>query len=102
MFIFLYPYIYSIGYMGRYKQSLAQEAVQEYCKIADKYDMTPTELSLAWAYQQPHVASTIIGATTMKQLEENIMAYNKKHLISTEVLADIDVVYKKYRDPSKL
>jgi len=90
------------GYMGRYKQSLAQEAVEEYRKIATKFNMTPTELSLAWAYQQPHVASTIIGATTMKQLKENIMAYSKKHLINDDVLAEIDVVYKKYRDPSKL
>ena len=88
--------------MGRYKQSLAQEAVQEYCNIANKYYMTPTELSLAWTYYQPHVSSTIIGATTIKQLSENINAYSKKNMITSDVLADIDLVYKKYRDPSKL
>jgi aryl-alcohol dehydrogenase-like predicted oxidoreductase len=32
------------GYMERYRQSLARLAVQEYCNIADKYDMTPVRL----------------------------------------------------------
>ena len=88
--------------MGRYKQSLAQIAVSEYEKIAIKYGLTPTELALAWCYQHPLVASTIIGATSIIQLKENIESYNKKHLITNEVLHDIDEVYKQYRDPSKI
>ncbi len=38
----------TIGYMARYKQSLAQTAVAEYCKIANDVGMTPAELALAW------------------------------------------------------
>jgi len=34
--------------MARYKQSLAQTAVAEYCKIANDVGMTPAELALAW------------------------------------------------------
>ena len=34
------------GYMTRYKQSLAQEAVEKYCEIAQKHNMTPTEMTL--------------------------------------------------------
>ena len=60
------------GYMTRYKQSLAQEAVEQYCEIAKKHNMTPTELTLGWVYNQEHVASTIIGATTLTQLRENL------------------------------
>lgn len=44
------------------------------------------------------VASTIIGATTMAQLEENIKAFDKD--LSEEALADVAAVYKKYRDPT--
>ena len=60
------------GYMNRYKQSLAQEAVEKYCEIAKKHNMTPTEMTLGWVYNQKHVASTIIGATTLTQLRENL------------------------------
>ena len=90
------------GYMARYKQSLAQDAVKLYCDIADKFNLTPTELALAWCYSRPHVASTIIGATTNKQLKENIEAYDKISKITDSVLEEIQNVYKRYRDPSKL
>lgn len=48
------------------------------------------------------MASSIIGATSLPQLRENIDAYKKMELITDEVLADIDVTYKRYRDPSKM
>ena len=88
--------------MPRYKQSLAQDAVREYGEIAKKIGLTPTELALSWCYNQKHVSSTIIGATSLLQLRENINAYGKKHLVNDEVNADIQNVYKKYRDPSRM
>lgn len=36
------------GYMARYKESVVQEAVGKYSKVAEKYGLTPTELALAW------------------------------------------------------
>jgi len=90
------------GYMARYKQSLAKDAVLKYCEIADKYNLTPTELALSWCYSRPHVTSTIIGATSTLQLKENIEAYSKIDKINDSVLEEIQNVYKKYRDPSKL
>lgn len=44
------------------------------------------------------VASTIIGATGMEQLRENIEAFDVE--LSEECLADIDAVYRRYRDPA--
>lgn len=41
----------------------------EYCDIADKYGMTPTELALAWCQSRWFVISTIIGATNLTQLK---------------------------------
>lgn len=88
--------------MPRYKQSIAQEAVREYCDIAKKNGLTPTELALSWVYNQPHVASTIIGATSTKQLRENLDSYAKKDIVVGDVITDIENVYKRYRDPSRM
>lgn len=89
------------GYMKRFQQSLTLQAVEKYMAIAEKHGLTPSELSLAWCYKQPHVASTIIGATSLPQLTENIEAFGKRSKITDEVLADIHEVYKVYRDPTK-
>lgn len=89
------------GYMERYKQSLCTEAVDKYCTLADSLGMTPAELSLAWCYSRPHVSSTIIGATSLNQLEENIASFGKRHLITADVVKAIDDIYKRYKDPAK-
>ena len=89
------------GYMERYKQSLARDAVDAYCAVADKHGLTPTALALGWAFNQPHVASTIIGATTQEQLRENLNAWGERTKITDDVVADIAAVYKQYRDPSR-
>ncbi|KXZ41733.1 hypothetical protein GPECTOR_301g817 [Gonium pectorale] len=86
------------GYMARYKQSLVQEAVGEYDKVAAKYGMTASELALAWCKSRWFVGSTIIGATSMEQLKENLLAFDKD--ITDEIAADIQAVYKKYKDPT--
>jgi aryl-alcohol dehydrogenase-like predicted oxidoreductase len=90
------------GLMPRYKQSIAQDAVKEYCDIATKHDLTPTELALAWCYKQKHVASSIIGATSIPQLRENLNSYGKIHVVDDKVIAEINDVYKRYRDPSRM
>jgi aryl-alcohol dehydrogenase-like predicted oxidoreductase len=36
------------GYMERYNKSLARDATEEYVKLAQKYNLTPTQLALAW------------------------------------------------------
>jgi len=88
--------------MDRYKQSVAVEAVSEYVMIAKKHGYSPAELALLWCKAQPHVTSTIIGATSISQLKENLGAFDEKKVISAEALNDIATVYKRYRDPSRV
>ena len=88
------------GFMDRYSQSLAKEAVVEYERVAAAYDVTPAQLALKWCYSRPHVASTIIGATSMDQLRENIDAFFLDDLPEGCLDAVADV-YSRYRDPSK-
>lgn len=93
------------GYMARYLESENEAAVNAYCELAERYNLTPTEFSLSWCYQNELVASTIIGATSMEQLEENLKAYDIR-LDEVEVEGgtmddEISKIYKRYTDPTK-
>jgi aryl-alcohol dehydrogenase-like predicted oxidoreductase len=56
-------------------------------------------MALAWCYSRWFVASTIIGATSLEQLKENIDAYEVK--LSAEVLAAIDEIHGRYTNPGQ-
>ncbi|KAL3758610.1 hypothetical protein ACHAWU_008364 [Discostella pseudostelligera] len=87
------------GFMDRYYGSENEAAVKAYSNIATAKGMSPAQLALSWCYHREHVASTIIGATSITQLKENIEAYDIR--LEDETLADINRVYKKYTDPTK-
>ncbi len=76
---------------------ISQQATAEYCAIAKKHNMTPSQLALAWCDQVDGVTSTIIGATTMAQLEENIDAFDIK--LSEDCLIEIEGVLKRFPIP---
>ncbi|KAK9839052.1 hypothetical protein WJX74_008492 [Apatococcus lobatus] len=86
------------GYMARYTKQTAVEAMQAYCDIAQKYGVSPTELALAWCQGQTWTACSIIGATSMKQLKENISAFDVE--LPEEAFNEINEVNKRYRDPA--
>ena len=79
--------------------SLNEEAANAYGDIAKEAGMTSTQLALSWCYHRELVASTIIGATTIKQLNENIKSYDIR--LDDDVIEKITKVYKKYTDPTK-
>ena len=87
------------GFMDRYLGSLNEEAANAYGDIAKEAGMTPSELALSWCYHRELVASTIIGATTIAQLKENINAYDIK--LDEDTQKKIAGVYKQYTDPTK-
>jgi aryl-alcohol dehydrogenase-like predicted oxidoreductase len=72
-------------------------AAQYYVNLAKRFDISPAQLALAWCDQVNGVTSTIIGATTMSQLEENIAAFNIQ--LSPELTNEISNVLKKYPVP---
>jgi aryl-alcohol dehydrogenase-like predicted oxidoreductase len=93
------------GYMARYLGSENEGAVNAYCDLAEKYDMSPSGLALSWCYHNELVASTIIGATTMEQLEENLKAYDLRldevEMEDSTMDEEISKIYKRYTDPTK-
>lgn len=88
-----------IGYMYRYIAGPSAIAIKKYLEAADVISVPLAPLALSWVYSRPFVTSTIIGATNLKQLEENVLALNLP--IADEIKNLIDQVYQQYRDPSK-
>jgi len=86
------------GYMSRYRNSDSEAATKEYAAVAQKHGFTPTQLALAWCKSRWFVTSSIIGATSVEQLKENIDAFTLD--LSEEALEDIQAIYKRYRDPT--
>ena len=85
-------------YFPRYAGKSSNLAVEEYFKVAKKHKISLAQLSLAFVNQQSFVTSNIIGATTMKQLEENIGSTNIK--LSTEIIDEINSVHKNNSNPA--
>jgi aryl-alcohol dehydrogenase-like predicted oxidoreductase len=84
--------------MARYSSPQSAEATRLYNEIAQQNGLTLTQLALAFIEQQPFVTSTIIGATTMEQLKENIDTI--QITLSDEVLKAIDGVHAIIPDPA--
>lgn len=59
-------------------------------EIAKQTDRSPAEIALNWVAHQPGVTSTIIGATSLKQLEANLGAINFD--LPVEAAAKLDEV----------
>jgi len=85
-------------YFPRYAGKSSNLAVEEYFKVAKKHKISLAQLSLAFVNQQSFVTSNIIGATTMKQLEENIGSANIK--LSAEIIDEINSVHKNNSNPA--
>ncbi|MUK40560.1 aldo/keto reductase [Aliivibrio fischeri] len=75
----------------------ANEAVRAYMNVAEKHGYTPCQLALAWCDQVDGVTSTIIGATSLEQLKEDIEAFSKP--LSDEAISDINTVFRQYPMP---
>ena len=53
------------------------EAVQRLHPLAKSAGLTLTQFALAWVLREPNVASAIIGASRLEQLDENAAASGK-------------------------
>jgi aryl-alcohol dehydrogenase-like predicted oxidoreductase len=88
------------GFMDRYLGSQNERAVNSYCDLAAQVGLTPAQLALGWCYHHSeHVASTIIGATSLEQLDENLKSYDVR--LEDETLEGIADIYRRYTDPTK-
>ena len=82
----------------RWGRPEALAAARRYNALALDYSMTPTQLALAFCYTKWQVASTIIGVTSVAQLDENLDAWGTT--LSPELLTQIDAIRWELRDPA--
>ncbi|KAJ9182284.1 hypothetical protein P3X46_006299 [Hevea brasiliensis] len=91
------------GYMARYKDSHSREATVRYIEMARKHGLTPVQLALGFTRDRPFMTSSIIGATSLDQLKEDIDAFlTTERPLPPEVIADIETIFKRYKDPAIL
>ena len=74
-------------------------ASRRYNALARDHGLTPSQLALAFCYSNWRVASTIIGVTSMAQLDECLDAWDTP--LSPELLTEIDQVRWELRDPAQ-
>ncbi|MDP2004952.1 MAG: aldo/keto reductase [Rubrivivax sp.] len=74
-------------------------AARAYNMLARAHGMTPTQMALAFCYGSWRVASTLIGVTSLAQLDQNLAAWGTT--LSPELLAAIDAIRWQHRDPAQ-
>ena len=68
-------------------------------KIAEKLDISMAQLSIAWCLKNKNVSTVILGATTIKQLDENIKAAEYVRLLDAKVMNSIEKILKNRPSP---
>lgn len=75
----------------------SHQAIAAYNEVADANNLSLVQLSLAWIYQLAGVTSTIIGATSMAQLKEDIDAY--EIALSDDIVQQVAAVIRRFPQP---
>lgn len=83
---------------SRYSNPQAMKLTAAYAELAEKNNLSLTQLSLAFVNQRPFLTSNIIGATNMDQLKENIGSIEVR--LSEELLSEIDRIQDLQPNPA--
>lgn len=82
----------------RYTNENCFTVTKMYQELAHSLGLTLTELAIAFVHHQQFVTSTIIGATSLDQLEENINAFEVR--LTDAVLNEINKIQEKIPNPA--
>jgi aryl-alcohol dehydrogenase-like predicted oxidoreductase len=83
---------------SRYSSNQSEFLTQKYADLAKELNISLTQLALAFVNKREFVTSTIIGATTMEQLKENISSIHVE--LSKETLEEIDKIQELQPNPA--
>lgn len=82
----------------RYMRPRAHAATLEYATLARQHGIPLIALALAFVRGRFFTASSIVGATSVAQLEESLAHFDLE--LSPEILAGIEAVNQVYPSPS--
>ncbi len=88
----LYP-----GY-DRYSNTQAVAATRAYVELARAHGLDPAQMALAWCNSRPFLTSTILGATSLSQLQINIDSIDLD--LSAEVVEGIEAIHVRHPNPA--
>ncbi|TYQ25913.1 NADP(H)-dependent aldo-keto reductase [Pseudanabaena sp. UWO310] len=87
------------GFGERYRKPNVTNAVAAYVEIAKAHNIKPSALALAFVRSRWFVTSTIIGATSLEQLKENLDSVNVE--LDSAIFAEIENVNSLYPNPAQ-
>ncbi|WP_263064767.1 NADP(H)-dependent aldo-keto reductase [Dickeya dadantii] len=82
----------------RYSAPHTQQAIAEYVALAQKHGLDPAQMALAFVRQQPFVASTLLGATTLEQLKTNLDSLDLT--LGEDVLTELEAIHRRFTIPA--
>lgn len=82
----------------RYSNPRAVQATEKYAMLAEDHGLDLAQMSLAFVNTRPFLTSTIIGATTMEQLKNNIDSIELR--LSDDVIEGIETIHTEISNPS--
>lgn len=83
---------------SRYSNENCIKATKLYQELAHQNGLSLTQMALAFVNQQDFVTATIIGATTMEQLNENIQAFEV--VLSADIINEINKIQELIPNPA--
>ncbi len=81
----------------RYSNEMAVKATEAYVNLAQEAGLTPSQMALAFVNSRSFVAATIIGATSLEQLQQNLDSTMVD--LSDDLIAAIDAIHRKWPNP---
>lgn len=84
--------------MARYSSDECYKATASYLAIAEKYGLSLAQMSLSFVHSRSFTTATIIGATSMAQLRENITSIDVE--LSKELLEEIEAIHQHNSNPA--
>ena len=81
----------------RYSNEPGLQATRDYVQLAREHSLDPAQMALAFVHSRPFLTSTIIGATTMAQLQSNLDSIELA--LTPEVLDGIDAIHQRWSNP---
>lgn len=82
----------------RYRSGPADEATRAYAALAKKAGMPLTELALRWAKERNAVTTSLLGHTSIAQLDEDL-SYFRKGPLPADLRWEVDRVHMRNRLP---
>lgn len=85
------------GRYSRYSKPEGIAATEKYVMLARNHGVSPAQMALAFVGSRPFTTSTIIGATSMEQLKENIASIDLS--LDEELLDVIETIHISQPNP---